>query len=454
MIGKAAVVLGLVSEALAVYVIAEWLAAGYRDDVAKAIPALAFIAIALVAFGLPRAMDWWGLHGTPARVMIGVAAYVALYGVLRVHFAHDFELWDLSWVAGFLASPADALRGRGPVVIGALLVIALWARSSYRASEDVDLETFPRQIALPFGIVTVVVLLSVYSDRSGQVARAAAAFYAVSVVALAFSQLGRSGASYGDLRAGGATALILLGTVGATLAAVLVFFLAFGVVAPIIGPPLAFLVTWTLTIILYPFALFFQFVFSHIFGNSNPLPNVRPPDATPQNPDPTGAEPGGVTWKDIGVFAFRGLALLTVTALIAGVIAWFTRLRRHTRAAADDGEHENLAGAFSADLRDLFGRFRRDRKAAPESPSSAIRRLYQEIGASAASTGTTRAASETPEEFAPRLHAALHTSVTNEITQAFEQSRYAGREPDARAVAELERRWKEAEEFRAVPRGR
>jgi hypothetical protein len=62
----------------------------------------------------------------------------------------------------------------------------------------------------------------------------------------------------------------------------------------------------------------------------------------------------------------------------------------------------------------------------------------------AESQGISRAADETPNEIAPRLSGALHTPLTDEITAAFLQSRYAGREPDPRLIDDLERRWKAA----------
>ena len=49
---------------------------------------------------------------------------------------------------------------------------------------------------------------------------------------------------------------------------------------------------------------------------------------------------------------------------------------------------------------------------------------------------------ENGDEYSPALAETLQTDVTLEITRAFEEARYAGREPDAATVAELQRRWK------------
>ena len=50
----------------------------------------------------------------------------------------------------------------------------------------------------------------------------------------------------------------------------------------------------------------------------------------------------------------------------------------------------------------------------------------------------------TAAEFAPELAETFHTPVTDEITAAFQEARYAGRDPDPRTLADLERRWREA----------
>jgi hypothetical protein len=39
------------------------------------------------------------------------------------------------------------------------------------------------------------------------------------------------------------------------------------------------------------------------------------------------------------------------------------------------------------------------------------------------------------------LNQTFATPVTDDITKAFEAARYAGREPDARTIEELRRRW-------------
>ncbi|MGH7753015.1 MAG: DUF4129 domain-containing protein, partial [Gemmatimonadales bacterium] len=58
-------------------------------------------------------------------------------------------------------------------------------------------------------------------------------------------------------------------------------------------------------------------------------------------------------------------------------------------------------------------------------------------------TGHARRPGETPAEFAPVLEDTFHRPVTDEITHAYEQARYAGREPDGAALAALEHRWRE-----------
>jgi hypothetical protein len=56
--------------------------------------------------------------------------------------------------------------------------------------------------------------------------------------------------------------------------------------------------------------------------------------------------------------------------------------------------------------------------------------------------GHARKLDRTPDEHAPELRRIFDSSVTDDITLAFEQDRYAGREPDPAFLSELEERWR------------
>ena len=63
MIARQAVVASIATDALAFYVLAEWMAAGYAEN-QHAPGAWAFLIVALAAFGVPRIASW---YGCPAR---------------------------------------------------------------------------------------------------------------------------------------------------------------------------------------------------------------------------------------------------------------------------------------------------------------------------------------------------------------------------------------------------
>ncbi|MGE5595739.1 MAG: DUF4129 domain-containing protein, partial [Hyphomicrobiales bacterium] len=68
--------------------------------------------------------------------------------------------------------------------------------------------------------------------------------------------------------------------------------------------------------------------------------------------------------------------------------------------------------------------------------------LYHEVLATAERHGHPRPPGDTPEEFAPHLRDAFRTPVTDDITRAFEHSRYAGRPPSDAEVTDLAHRWR------------
>jgi hypothetical protein len=68
--------------------------------------------------------------------------------------------------------------------------------------------------------------------------------------------------------------------------------------------------------------------------------------------------------------------------------------------------------------------------------------LYLDVLSRSERDGHPRGPGETPSEFAPVLTSAYGSPVTDDITRAFEEARYAGREPDERLVHDLHERWK------------
>lgn len=441
MIGRIALAAAIASEGLAFYTIAEWLAAGFPAGQHETIPAIGFATIALVAFAVPRAVQWLDLRPAPEAAVLALAAYVVIYGALRLQFAGDFALWDLGWMVDFVRDPGEVLNNRGPVIAGALFVIILWARAALRSGQDIELETLVRSVTLPFVVVTAVVALSVYTERAGIVGRAGAAYYVVAILSLALAQLSLSGTTFGELRAGGAVATLLALTLGAASACVVLFWLVFGVIGPVVGPILERAAFLLVIAILTPFAWTLEFVLSHLLGESNPFPSITLPEgvqgAAERSPDESTS-----TAARSGIYAVRILMLLLALSIVAAIVAFYTRIRRRAGRPAPDGEASSAGGSFredaSAALRSLF---RRGGHPAQSPGSSEARRLYLAMIEQARREGVVREPADTPDEIVPRVAAVIEPPVARAITDAFVQSRYAGREPGASLVAELQRRW-------------
>ena len=446
MIGRFAVLGAISCEALAVYTFAEWMAAGYDPRDQHAVNAITFIAVALFAYQLPRAIDYIAPPKPWDRAIIVYASFIALYGALRIEFGHDIAVWDLSWVKDFMRDSEATARIGGHAIAGAVLLFVIWARAASKSADDVDLEMVPKNLAIPFALVTALLILSAMTGRTGEVGRAGAAFYALAVVTLAASQSARSGATIGDLRAGGVTGAMLGGVAGAAVVLLLMFALFVGVVGPLIGPPLGAATETLLTWILTPPAWLLEKFFRFLFRGGGPLPQIDAGLRQLTNDKPNAADAAEKTplYTKLGVIFLRMLAMAIVVAIVGGVIAFAMRARSRSKARALGEGQVSSVGSFGEDVGDLFrGLFRRGaRKRSPA--GDGVIRLYSEVLIRASDRGRERPPGETAAEFAPELAETFHTPVTDEITAAFQEARYAGRDPDPRTLADLERRWREA----------
>jgi hypothetical protein len=444
MIRTAAVVGAVLAEALAIYTFAEWFAAGYDVD-RNALPWFAFVTVALVAFTLPRVTDWLALSERASYAVLWVVAYVVVYGFIRVTYAGDLALWDFAWVADFIEDSETATGAGSHAAIATLMLIVLWLRQSLRSVDDLDLEAMPRIIGPLFAFVTVIAVLGAMTARAGEVGRAAAAFYAVAIPALAFSQLALSGVTLGQVRAGGITATLLAGTVAATLACVAVAGLALAVFGPTVGPVLDRTIEIVLTIILTPPAIVLAWFFDLIFPDEAPRLNIEPSLTSPGGTEEgdTGGDDGWSA-KKIGAAGFRTLLILGVMLAIIAVVGYFTRLRKRVQEREEEGPVRAAVGSLGEDFGGLWRSLRPRRTHALEPAGAGVARLYREVLERAEMTGHPRKPAETPSEFAPVLESTFHRPVTDEITHAYEQARYAGREPDPATLAALERQWRES----------
>lgn len=442
MIAAAAVLATVIAEALAFAVLAILFAAVEGPE-ADAIRALTVVAVCVVAFALPYMVQWLGLAGRRALLFGAVVGFVAFYGALRIEIAGDLRLWDFRWALDWINDEPAAREGSGHALAVTMILAGAWIRAAVRASQEVEYEFVPRSLAPAFALVTAFVVLGAAGERAGDVAQVALAFYAMGIIALAASQLSLSGASLGNLRSGGITGALLGGTAAVVLVAVVIFGLLFGLLAPIIGPPLGRGIELVLTIILYPPAWLLEKLFRALLGDANPFNELtqlaRPPTLTPDANEPSDPSLG----ERAGRFTFRSVALLAVVAIGVGLAVLVSTLRRRSPERHPPAHGTSAAGSAIEDLRGALGAlFHRRGRGMDVSRGEGVVRLYREVLERSAEAARPRAEGETPSEFAPVLAQAFRNRVTDDITAAFEEARYAGRPPEPRRLAELEERWR------------
>lgn len=443
MIARQAIAASIATDALAFYVLAEWMASGYSGAGQHAPGAWAFLFVALAAFGIPRAASWCGLSGAKGYLVTSGLALFVVYAMARLEVAGDARFWDLSWVSDFIRDAHGATGSGGHTLVAAVLFIATWVRVSYRASDDIEMESIPRSVGWSFLVVTALVVIGAGTDRSGEIARGGALFYALAVLALACSQLALSGVTIGEMRAGSVVSTLLVGTAAVSLVALLVFELVFGVLAPVLGPIIGAVVEGVLTVLLTPVAWVLTKLFEAILGNADPFANL--PDlartGAADAKDPQQASHSAL--QQAAVYMLRTVALLAILATTGGALALFMRFRRRGSATLEPDARMSIAGSAGDDFRAFFrSLFPRRASKQPSFASTETTRLYLDVLAEAEQDGTVRGTGETPAEFAPTLADRYRDDVARDITRAFESARYAGRELDSRALAELRQRWR------------
>lgn len=443
MIAALAIAGAVAAECLAYYTLAELVGSGY-DDGQHAASALTFVVLGLAAYGWPRAVPIltasrrWGYALTVGGLML------ALYAALRIEFAGDINVVNFVWLKDFVTDADAASQGNGDVPFAAMLLIIVIVRAAYVSGTEIDLERIPRQVGVPFVLVTAMLVLGAATQSAGLIARAGAAFYAFAVLALAFSQLGLSGASVGTLRAGGITAILMGGIVTATLAALAVFALLFGLLAPTLGPMLSWTIEHLVTLLLTPPAWLLDRLFRLLSMLGGPAPQQQIAQLIETGGAEVGEGPdeGKGFWSKFAIVTVRIGVLVVVALAITGVVALVLSLRRRNRERAAPTPGHVPYGSFADDARSILrSLFRRERAPQPGPTDSAAIRLYRQVLASAEHRGHGRPPARTANEFAPTLADTFRDRITDEITAAFQEARYAAREPDAATLADLEKRW-------------
>ena len=448
MIGRAALALLLAAEALTFYTVGEVVMRIFPEPGNELVSAPGFVVVAFAAFLAPAVLDWFGIEGGKRAAAITVFAFLLFYGALRLQYGHDLALWDFGWLSDFVSNTSTVKEWIAPTVASGFLLLLTWLWAAWRARSDVWLENAGRALVVPFAVVTVALLVSSGSEQAEVVTRGGVVFYGVALAALAFTQLSQSGSSIGGLRSSGITTIMLVGTAAfAALGVLLVGVLLDPLVDFLTTPVLAVArgVAWFMTYIIFlPVAWvltnFFEFIFGLLGAGESEPQEIEPPGPL------FGAEGARVEGEEetlaarVAKYTLAGGAIFLGVAVVAAIIFILAILRRRADERGPEAPESERAGSLSDDLRDAArGLFRRERRHDPA--GEGVTRLYLEVLEAARRQGRERAEGQTPHEFAPVLMSAFHEDVTDEITEAFEDGRYAGRPPDEATLADLRRRW-------------
>ena len=449
MIGRLAITLLLVAEALAFYTVGEVVMRILPERSNELVSAPGFVAVGLIAFLAPAALGWFAVEGRKRVLTLGVGGLVLLYAVLRLQYAHDLVLWDFGWVADFVVDTGKVKDWVPPVLVSSSLLLVTWVRAAWRARSEVWLGAAPRSLAIPFALVTVALLVTAASEQAEVVTRGGVVFYGVALAALACSQLSQSGGTIGGLRSGGVTMVMLVGTgafavIGVLLVGVLLDPLIDVLSTPVsvVGKALIWFLTWA---VFFPIGWvlthFFEFIFGLLGSGGSEQQQIQLPAPPPGAEGAEGPEDEGDSLAGrIARYSLAGGALFLGLAVVAGAIFILAILRRRAREDGEEFAESERTGSLGDDLRGAARNlFRRERRR--ELSGEGAVRLYLEVLESARRAGNPRDDAQTPQEFAPVLLNALHRDVTDEITAAFEYARYGGRPPDEATLTELRSRW-------------
>jgi len=439
-IAFAALIALLSAESLALYALAELLAASYGSG--GAVGWWAFLFAGFAGYGMPRVAEALGLAERKAAATTAVAGLVLIF--LLVRTTYGGAPWDFHWLTSFIADANTGTSAGGYAIVGAVLLGAAWLRASSRSANGVDMQLVPRELGLPLVAVTTLIVLGAMFERGGEVGRAGAGFYAAAVLALACSQLALSGASLEDKEAGEILGALLGGTALAVIGALIVVTIALGILGPVLGPPLADGINLALTIVLTPFAWAMEHLFRALIGNHFEWPKIDPGSLSPAGEPKPGQETSRNPVENGGLVVLRAILILGIALAGYAVFRWVARIRNRSVEDRPGTSDVSASGNLRDDLGGLFrGLLRRPGHARTGAArGDRVGRLYRDVLDRSERSGRVRTPSRTPSEFAPELRQAFQAPVTDEITRAFEHARYAGRDPDPAMVEELERRWR------------
>lgn len=409
------------------------------------------------------ASRWIGarVEGRRNRALLGLlATLVALQIIGRADLSESASVWDMSWIIDLGSPGADVWRtdvaagGALDEFFAALTLIAAWFRGVYLGGADLDDRSFAPYAIGGFITLVIVMIASNSSNLDAEVRAGAVVWAGAGVLAVAL----RHAADPASLRDGtGVQAGVsLLATLGALLAGIaVVLLIVTGIIAAVAGSgvvePVLDGLGWALEMLIrgLSYLLWPLFWIVERLGEAigpppeDPINRLSPGVAQPLDPEQGEPREADPTAGIIAVRILGGIGAVLVFAILA---YWLFR-RFFARAVDPDVERESmwddadLFGDLKAGLSGLRDRFRR--AAPPPAPDARIAALYYEMLDHAAGRGVARAPARTPAQFAGALERAYGSALPVEISAAFAEFRYAGREPSGARIIRLENGWRD-----------
>jgi Domain of unknown function (DUF4129) len=409
----------------------------------------ALSAAALTAIALTNLLRRLDLEKSTMAGFGAVATLVFIYLLVQAQYG-DFEFWNLGWLINLVDSPGDTVSGEAPLMLGSLSLFLFTLRWIVLIQNGLD----PADVRGSFGIgivvFTVALLVRDEIDGGNMVVRLVLPFVALGLVAMAATQQVQTG-KVGGLRLVGPWGLTVLATVAA------IFVIAgLAALAPVTGLSEPLLPLWrgiliagaifililALPAILLAELLFILLPLEGLLGDGFPPPNEIGQLVEDENDDGG----SGFGWLLLPLRVFAGILALLI--LLAGLVLLFLFLRRKP---GEEEEREDLAptGGVIQDLLSLLGSLRPQRRAAPRVPdldeaALALRALYIDVLHAAARRGAERPASITPRQFVPALAELYGRHFCDQLTGAFEKTRYGRAKIELDEVRQLRQAWRAA----------
>ena len=449
----------LITEIALIVVVAKFIPRVLVDAGAETLSVPATAGALALGFLVSR---WIGarVEGRRDRALLGLlATLIALQIIGRADLSESASVWDMSWIIDLGSPSADVWRsdpsagGALDELFAALTLIGAWFRGVYLGGADLDDRSFAPYAIGGFITLAIVMIISNSAALDSEVRAGAVVWAGAGVLAVAL----RHASDPASLRDGtgvqaGASLLATLGALLAGIAVVLLLVTGIiaaiggsGIVDPVIGG-----LGWALETLIRGFSYLLWPLFwiveqlSEVIGPppDDPVNRLSPGVAAPIDPESAEAGEADPTAGIIAVRIFGGIAAILLFAILA---FWLFR-RFLARDADSDVERESiwedadLLGDLKAGLAGLRDRFRR--AAPPPEPDARIAALYYEMLEHAAGRGVNRAPARTPAQFAGALERAYDSPLPAEISAAFAEFRYAGREPSGAGINRLEAGWR------------